>query len=192
MSRKILLVCGLLSSLLYVAMNVLVAAQWKAYSSASQTVSELSAIGAPTRPLWVVPAAFYTLLVTAFGVGVWMSANHDGANHDRADRDRVVWHVRALRAAGGFLVLYGALGIVWPFAPMHMRETLAAGGSTVSDTIHLALGGVTVVLMLLAMCCAAVAFGAPFRVYTIISLVILTAFGVLTFADAPRVGANLP
>jgi hypothetical protein len=49
--RQLLLACGLLSSLLYVAMNVVVPMQWQGYSSAAQTVSELSAIGAPTRPL---------------------------------------------------------------------------------------------------------------------------------------------
>jgi hypothetical protein len=57
MTRKILLVCGLLPSMLYVAMNVFVAMQWEGDSSASQTVSELSAIGAPTRSLWVLQFA---------------------------------------------------------------------------------------------------------------------------------------
>lgn len=71
---RISLICGILSSLVYVAMNVFVAMRWEGYNSASQTVSELSAIGAPTRSLWVLPAAFYTLLVTAFGWGVWKSA----------------------------------------------------------------------------------------------------------------------
>src|SRR6266513_2590693 len=108
MLRKTLLVCGILSSLLYVAMNVFVAMQWEGYSSASQTVSELSAIGAPTRSLWVLPAAFYTVLVTAFGWGVWKSAGRN----------------RALRVVGAFIVVYGALGLVWPLAPMHLRETL--------------------------------------------------------------------
>ena len=41
--RRVLLVCGILSSLLYVAMNVFVAMQWEDYSSFSKTVSELSA-----------------------------------------------------------------------------------------------------------------------------------------------------
>ena len=54
MVRKVLLNCGILSSLLYVAMNVLGAMQWEGYNTASQTVSELSAIGAPSRPLWVL------------------------------------------------------------------------------------------------------------------------------------------
>jgi hypothetical protein len=70
MTRKILLVCGIVSSLLYVAMNVFVPMRWEGYSSASQTVSELSAIGASTRPLWVPLGIAYTLLVAVFGWGV--------------------------------------------------------------------------------------------------------------------------
>ncbi|MGE5243874.1 MAG: DUF998 domain-containing protein [Betaproteobacteria bacterium] len=176
MLRKTLLACGILSSMLYVAMNVFVAVQWEGYSSASQTISELSAIGAPTRSLWVLPAAFYTVLVTAFGWGVWKSAGR----------------IRALRIVGGLMVAYGALGLVWPFAPMHLREALAAGGGTLSDTTHIVLASVTVLLMLLAMGFAAAAFGKRFRLYSVASLVILVVFGALTFLDAPRIAANLP
>src|SRR6266545_7839513 len=141
MRRKTLLACGILSSVLYVAMTMLIARQWEGYSSASQTISELSAIGAPTRSLWLLPAALYTVLVTAFGWGVWTSAGR----------------IRALRVAGGLIVAYGVLGLVWPFAPMHLREALAAGGSTLSDTLHIVLGSVTVLLMLLAMAVGAAA-----------------------------------
>jgi hypothetical protein len=74
MTRKILLLCGLLSSVLYVAMNIFVPMQWQGYSAASQAVSELSAIDAPTRPLWVSLGIAYTLLLTAFGWGIWRSA----------------------------------------------------------------------------------------------------------------------
>jgi pimeloyl-ACP methyl ester carboxylesterase len=176
MGQKVLLVFGIVSSLLYVAMNVFVPIQWEGYSSASQTVSELSAIGAPTRSLWILPGVVYTVLATAFGWGVWKSAGRR----------------RSLRIAGGLILAYGSLGLLWPFAPMHLRETLAAGGSTWSDTMHLVLGGVTVLLMLLAIGFGAAAFGKRFRVYSIASLVILFAFGALTFWDAPRVGANLP
>jgi hypothetical protein len=61
MLRGGLLVCGVLSSLLYVAMTIFVAMQWEGYSSTSQTISELS-IGAPTRSFWVVPGALSTNL----------------------------------------------------------------------------------------------------------------------------------
>ena len=175
MLRKALLVSGILSSLLYVAMTIFVAMQWEGYSSASQTISELSAIGAPTRSLWVLPGAVYTVLVTAFGWGVWKSAG-------RLCSGRIV---------GGLIIAYGALGLVWPFAPMHLREVLAAGGGTLSDTLHLALASVTVLLMLLAIGFGAAAFGNWFRLYSIATLVILAAFGVLTFLDAPGIAANL-
>ena len=75
---------------------------------------------------------------------------------------------------------------------MHLRDTLAAGGGTFSDTMHLALAGVTVLLMLLAIAVGAAAFGTRFRVYSIATLLILFLCGALTFAEAPRVGANLP
>ena len=133
--RDAWLVCGVASSLLYVAMNVVLPMQWPGYDPASQMVSELSAIGAPTRPVWVVLSLLYTVLVVAFGRGVWMAATDD----------------RRLRVAGLLIGVYGALGLIWPFAPMHMREVLAAGGGTFKDALHIGLGAVTEVIYLLAL-----------------------------------------
>ena len=175
-TRRALLVCGILSSLLYVAINIFVPAHYPGYSIVSQTVSELSAVGAPTRTSWVVLSAPYTLLMVAFAWGVWKSA---------ADN-------RPLRIAGGLLIAYGALGILWPFAPMHLRETLAAGGGTFSDTLHIALGAVTEIIYLLALGFAAAALGRQFRLYSIATFVLLLVFGVLTFLGAPGIGTNQP
>ena len=174
--RKSLLISGILSSALYVVMNVVVAAQWPGYSSASQTISELSAIGAPTRQIGIVLGAFYTLLVTVFGWGIVISAGER----------------RPLRVAGWALIVYGALGIAWLFFPMHLRETLAAGGGTLSDTMHIVLAMVTVFLMVLAILCAAAALGIRFRVYSVATLAILLCFGLLTTLDAPKVSSNAP
>jgi Protein of unknown function (DUF998) len=172
--RKALLVCGILSSLLYGAMIGAIGSE--GYSRMSQTPSELTAIGAPTRSLWMLLGAVYTVLVTAFGWGVWKSAGRDPA----------------LRIVGSLLVAYGSLGLLWPFAPMHEREVLAAGGGTLSDTMHVVLASATVLLMFVAMGFAARAFGKRFRLYSLASIVVLVAFGALTFWDAPRVQANLP
>jgi hypothetical protein len=90
------------------------------------------------------------------------------------------------------MLAYGLLGLLWPFAPMHLREVLAAGGGTLSDTMHLVLASVTVLLMLVAVAFGAAAFGRRFRLYSVTSLVILGVFGALTFVDAPRLAANLP
>ncbi len=174
MTNKVLLICGIVSSVLYVALNIFVPMQWPAYNSASQTVSELSAVGAPTRSLWVWLCIPYTLLVIAFAWGVWKSAGQN----------------RPLRIAGGLMIAYGALGVLWPFAPMHLRETLAAGGATFSDTVHIALGVVTEILYLLALLFAARAFGKSFRVYSIITFIVLLFFGALTFIEAPGVACK--
>ena len=174
MTRKALLVCGILSSVLYVAISILVAAQAEGYSSVSQTVSELSAIDAPTRPLWMPLIAVYGLLLIAFGYGVWLSGRRS----------------RALRIAGALVIAHGVLGFFWP--PMHLRPVLAAGGGTLSDTLHIAWTFVTVVLMMLSIGFAAVAFGRRFRVYSIGTIVLLVAFGALTGTYAPSIQANLP
>jgi hypothetical protein len=174
-AQKVLLVCGVLSSLLYGAMIALI--RYEGYSLISQVPSELTAIGAPTRPLWMVLGPVYDALIVAFGMGVWMSANRK----------------RALRVVGGLFVGFGILGgLAWPFAAMHQREVLAAGGGTWSDTLHVILGLMTVLFMLVAVGFGATAFGKPFRLYSIVTILILFVFGTLTGLDSPRLQANLP
>ena len=174
MLRKTLLVCGILSALLYAAMLVFVPMRWPVYSSAAQTVSELSAIGAPTRSLWVSLGMVWALLYAAFGWGVWRSAGPS----------------RSLRVAGGVIIVAVAFSLFWP--PMHQREVLAAGGATLTDTLHIAWTAVNGVLTLLAMGFAAAALGKRSRVYSIATMVILVAAGAVTSLDAPRMQANLP
>jgi cytochrome c biogenesis protein CcdA len=99
---------------------------------------------------------------------------------------------RAVRIVGALLLAFGSLGLLWPFAPMHQREVLAAGGAALSDTLHVVLGAVTVLLMFLAIGFGATAFGKRFRLYSIVSGVVLLAFGALTFLEAPQLQTNLP
>jgi len=169
-----LLVCGIVSSVLYALM--IWAIRYEGYSLVSQVPSELTAIGAPTQALWARLGWIYTVLVTAFGVGLWTSAGRN----------------RAVRIAGGLILAYASLGLLWPLASMHRREVLAAGGGAWGDTLHVVLGGVTVFLMFLAIGCGAAAFGKRFRLYSIASIVVLLAFGALTFLEAPRLSAGLP
>ena len=172
--QKVFLLCGILSSLLYIAMNVIVPMKYEGYSSFSQTVSELSAVDAPTRPLWFVLGIMYTLLVTAFGWGVYQSAAGN----------------RPLRVVGILLLVDGIIGFFWP--PMHRREVLAAGGGTLTDTMHIVFAIVTVLLMTLAIAFGSAAFGRRFRVYSITSLILLFFCGALTGMDSSRLEANLP
>lgn len=170
------LICGMASAVLYAVINVIVPLQWPEYNSATQTVSELSAVGAPTRFLWIVLSAPYTFLSIAFAIGMRKAA---------ADN----WK---LHLAGSLLIVYGFLGVLWPLAPMHLRETLASGGGTFTDTMHLTLGAVTEVIYLIALGISAAALGKGFRVFSITTFILLMLFGVLTFLEAPNVSRNLP
>jgi amino acid transporter len=114
------------------------------------------------------------LLVAAFGWGILRSA--DGK--------------RSLRVAGILMILHGMFGLTW--SPMHQREVLAAGGGTFSDTWHIVMSAITVLLMFLSIGFGAAAFGKGFRVYSIITIIIFIVFGVLTFLEAPNVDKNLP
>lgn len=173
---RLLLLCGILSSALYAAMNVIVPQFYEGYRSASQTISELSAVGAPTRALWIALATFYTLLVTAFGWGVWMAAGDS----------------RKLRVVGGLMIAYGLSGFLWFFAPMHQRDVLAAGGGTTGDIMHIVLGAATSLLYLSALGFGAAALGKRFRVYTFATLALLIGSGVLLSLDGPKVSMNQP
>jgi hypothetical protein len=75
---------------------------------------------------------------------------------------------------------------------MHLREVLAAGGGTLTDTMHIVFAMVTVLLMMLAMAFGAAAFGARFRLYSIATMAILAVCGAMSGTDAPRLQVNLP
>ena len=79
MLRKVLLICGIASSILYVAADILGAMQWEGYGYASQAVSELIAIDAPSRPFLIPFLVTYSVLIYAFGVGIWKSAGQKRA-----------------------------------------------------------------------------------------------------------------
>lgn len=168
-----LLASGILASLLYGAMNVVAAMRYPGYDSASQTVSELSAIGAPSREVWVVMAAGYTVLVIAFGIGIWLS----GAS-------------RALKVVAASIILQGAIGPFWP--PMHSRAVLAAGGGTSSDVWHIVVTAIWLALVIASLAAGAVAFGKRFQIYTLVSMAILIVFGILTGVQSPQLQQNLP
>lgn len=164
---KIALICGVIAPLLFVGTDILAGTLYAGYSFISQSIGELSAVGAPTRSLVVPLNIVYNLLVIAFVLGVWVSAS----------RNRLL-RVAAVMMFGN--VVFTLTGAFFPMQP----------GAAVS-TITVVLGAVSMIFFLLAIGFGAAAYRNWFGLF---STGILVAFLVLTFlglmAGTPHIGVQ--
>ena len=172
MPTRLLLACGIVSTLLYLAIDALGALSYPGYDYASQTISEMSAIDAPTRFLLAPLYLIYTALLIAFAFGVLA-----------ATRGR-----RGVRWAGALLLGVGLVGLVGTFFPMQMRGNAPA----FTDAMHVTLGGVNSLLLLGAIGFGASALGEGFRRYSVATMIVMLVFGAWTFLLAPALAANQP
>ena len=178
MVRKILLGCGIVSSVLYVVSDVIGSLRYPGYRYADQEFSELTAQGAPTRPLMVALNGIpYGVLVAAFAGGVWASAGPK----------------RAARITGAMLIGYAASGtLTGVLFPMSTREVLAAGEGTLRNVMHVPATAVMSLCIVLAMGFGAPLLGKRFRYYSCGTIAILVVFGVLASLQAGKMVANEP
>jgi len=164
-ARKILLACGPLSALSYIAWHELAALRWEGYSRISNAISELHLTGTPTKSLldpwqgWV-----YSALLAAFGVGIWLSAQGS----------------RSLRVIGGLMIVPAAMTPLWM---IFGEASLAA---------HIALAVVGILSWLVAMGFGAAALGKRFRIYSLVTLAVVVAFNALGLSYAAEVNAGQP
>jgi hypothetical protein len=166
--RKALLVCGILSSLLCIGTDIVAAMSWQGYSYIDQAVSELTAIGSPTRPFVIPLLITCEVLVIAFGMGVLIWAGKK----------------RSLRIAGIILAIYGVVSLMSFFFPMNLR---GVAERSFTDAMHLIFGGVAVLLILLFIGFGAAARGKGFRIYSIGTILTILVFGALAGMQAPRI-----
>lgn len=157
---NLLLICGLAASIVYVGTDLVAASLYPGYSFTDQAVSELFAIGAPTRFLVVPLFSIASLLLLAFAWGVWLSAG--GSPMLRL--------VAVMFAASAVDAL-----ILWNAFPMHMR----GAERTFTDTMHLILGANPFVW--LALIFGATAFRGRFGTASIATLVLLVLPAVFAF-----------
>lgn len=171
---KWLLRCGAISSVWYLLTVFIVAIIHPHFNLLSQVVSELSAVGAPTRLLWVAMNVLYSLLLFGFAIGILsMTATSN-----------------KLKIIGWLFILDFAIGLFWP--PMHQRQEIAAGGATISDTLHIAFTAVWAAIAIAIMILAASIFKGGFRTYTYISIVVMLVFGTITGSLSPNLNRNEP
>jgi hypothetical protein len=171
MLRKILLVCGILSSLLYVGIDALAALRYGNYHSyTSQAISELSAVGAPTKELVDPLFTVYNLLLLAFAIGVWASGGQK----------------RSLRVMGALLLGIVVVGLVTP--PMNLR----GAGDVSGDLPHIVLTGVIVLFILAAVAVGVPLHGRNWRTYSFATLLTLIASGAWTSFEASHLSVEQP
>lgn len=173
-ARNVLLGCGVVSSLLYpVANDVLAAGRYEGYSSFSDTISELSAIGAPSRQLLVPLIVLYEVLLIAFGIGVWQAAQGK----------------RTMRGTASLIIAFGAVGLLGLFFPISQPGGLATEPTT--PLMHLVLSGwVPPLIMFSAIGFGAAALGKRFRLYSILTVLVVLLGGAWAGMDAARVAAG--
>jgi hypothetical membrane protein len=156
-ATKALLVAGIVAVGVYAVGDLLSGLLYEGYSYRDQAISELTAFGSPVRPLMVAAILVHGLLLVAFGVGVWRSADR-----------------RSLRWVGLLLVAAGLVGF-----PTHtvfaMSSRWMEGGF--NDTMHIILSGVFSLFVFVAVALSAVAYRGWFRLYSIVTLVVLIGFG---------------
>jgi hypothetical protein len=164
-------------SLSFVTFSDLVAGpRYEGYSSMDQAISELSAVGAPTRPLLAALVPIWSALLIACGIGVARAAK---------------WN-RPLRVTGGLLIAHGVVTIHWLWFPMTAREEIGLHALHWNDLGHLAVAGWSAVFGLAEIGFGAAAFGKHFRVYSLVTLVIGVVFGVLTSTQAANLADGDP
>jgi hypothetical protein len=171
---RLLLICGAAAAVLFILTDIEAATLfYPGYDYASQQVSELSAIGAPSRDFWTIMGYPYALLTLAFAAGVWLAA---------AGR-------ASLRVAAVLIVVFAANSFLWGWvAPMHMRGTQF----TDTDTMHIGFAVSAVVLMLGFMVSGALALGRGFRIYSALTIMAMLAAGAVVSTQISAIAANQP
>ena len=174
---KAFLTCGVVYGVSFVAAHDLLAGLlYDGYSHMDQAVSELSAMGASTRPLLAALVPVWSGLLIAFGTGVFRAASGN----------------RPLRVTGGLLIAHGVVSMQWFWFPMTARDDIVSGATRWNDAGHLALASWSVVLCLAEIGFGAAALGTRFRMYSLVTVGTALGFGALTSTPAANLADGDP
>lgn len=173
---KALLVCGIVASGLHFVTDLVAGMLWTGYNFVSQSISELSAVGSPTRSLVLSLDLVWGFLMIAFGLGVWIVAGRS----------------IALRITAALIIGNAVVSIVAvAFFPPRYGETVSTNMS-VPNVVLMAVG---MVLFVLAIAFGAAAFHGWFRVFSVgilVAYAVLTIVGLLFQRPSTPLGSPMP
>lgn len=169
---RVLLLCGLFSSAVYIIADQLASWLYPGYIITDQNYSELLATGAPTRPLMLGVSVIYNLLVAAFAIGIWKSGNKP-----------------LNRFTASMILAYAFLSLLTPlFFQMDMRGAAV----TARGNLHGPMTAMMSVFIILSITSGGWLRGRSFLLYSLVTLVFLIVFGMLTVSQVPGLAANEP
>ncbi len=173
-ARQILLACGVVGATWWVVVDVVGSLRYSGYSYVDYSISELSAQGAPTRLFMTIASGIpYFVLMSAFGIGVWATANARRAQ-------RITGMLIVAEVVWGFLG-----GLLFPMAVRGVE------GSMRNQT-HPIYGVGMPVLFFAAMIFGSRVFGTRFRSFTYATIGVLLLFGLLTAMQGSKVPSGGP
>jgi hypothetical protein len=168
---KWLLACGVFVAVVQILGDIFAAVRYSGYSYANQSVSELSAIGAPTRPITAAVGFAYEILVLAFAVGVWLVAEK-----------------RGLRITAIILGVFALNALLWGFFPMQQR------GNQMTSTDYAHIGGaiLQVLTIILFIAAGSGADGRWFRIFSVALIFAILAAGGMAGSQAGQITVGGP
>jgi hypothetical protein len=176
--RQVLLGCGIVAPVWWVAMDVVGSLRYPGYRYIDQTISELGAEGAPTRAFMTVLSGIpYAVLMIAFGMGIWITAGGR----------------RAQRITAAVLIGEVVWGFVGGLAfPMATREVIAAGQATLRNQMHAWYGIGMPIFFVLAIGFGSRLFGKRFRSFSYGTILTMVVCGLLVGVQTSALTANEP
>jgi len=171
MLKKVLLLCGVISPLIYIGMTILGGALIPGYSHIRDTVSELMSPGAPNKSLMDTLMALSSVFMTLFGFGVLQFIKASGKSN------------RLAIASAVLLIILGVLQVVvvlfFPQDPM--GEELTFPGK-----MHIGLVGIQALMSILIPLFLGLGLRKTgllpgYGIYSIVSAVLIVAMGIAIF-----------
>jgi hypothetical protein len=182
MKNKILMLCGILAPILYVATVILGGLLRPGYSHIAQPVSDLIATGAPNKALLDSLLAFYNLFAFGFGIGLYMWVRAENLSHGKA----------AGTVGAIALIAEGIFG----FATIFFPEDLGGMGAQISSTgtIHIILASLSSLTTMLAILLMGFWFKniPPLKGYSLYSFISVGVVFVSGGLAAATIAAQLP
>jgi hypothetical protein len=170
--KKALMLCGMAAAVLYVGTVILGGWLRPGYSHVSMAISELVAEGAPNRTLLSSLFLLYNLLISIFGIGLFLRANSQ-------PQGRVSGMIGSLA-----LIAVGVAGVLMEIA---FPQEPGGTATTFAGTMHIVMAGVASLGTMVAILALAFWFrNIPelkgYVIYSLVSVAVVFISGGLTAA----------